>query len=392
MNKIIYLDNGATTKIDDAVLKAMIPYLEDEYGNASSIHKKGLTAKIALEKAREGIAKSLNAKSEEIIFTSGGTESNNFALKAIAFENRHKGNHIITTKVEHKSILNICKWLETQGFEITYLNVNEEGFINLNDLKNAINKKTILVSIIHGNNEIGTIMNLEEIGKICKEKNVLFHSDACQSYTKINIDVKKINIDLLSINAHKIHGPKGIGALYIKKGTKIKSWQHGGAHEFGLRAGTENIPAIVGFAKAVEIANKTDFKKIEKLRDKLIEELLKNPGVILNGPKKNRLCNNVNVSFKGVEGEAVGGYLDSFGICSSTGSACSSIKLEPSYVLKEIGRSNEEANGSLRLTLSKYTTYEEIDLIIKKIPEILKKLRSFSPIYKVINNVFKKSN
>lgn len=388
----IYLDNGATTKVDVEVLKEMLPYFENEYGNASSLHSLGLNAKTAIENAREVIAKSINAKAEEIIFTSGGTESNNFALKSYAFNNKDKGNHIITTKVEHKSILETCKWLEKQGFEISYLDVDKDGFVDLKTLEKAITKKTILISIIHANNEIGTINNLEIIGKICKEKNVCFHSDACQSYTKVDIDVNKMNLNLLTINAHKIHGPKGIGALYIKKGTNIKSWQNGGAHEMNFRAGTENVSGIVGFAKAVKIANKKDLEKIQKLRDKLIKGLLEIPDVKLNGPKENRLCNNVNVSFKGIEGEAIGGYLDSFGICSSTGSACSSIKLEPSYVLKAIGKTNEEANGSLRLTLSKYTTEKEIDFVLEKIPIIVKKLRSFSPIYKVVNYVLKKSS
>lgn len=388
----IYLDNGATTKIDKEVLKEMMPYFENEYGNASSLHSLGLNAKTAIENAREVIAKSINAKAEEIIFTSGGTESNNFALKSYAFNNKDKGNHIITTQVEHKSILETCKWLEKQGFEISYLGVDKDGFVDLKTLEKAITKKTILISIIHANNEIGTINNLETIGKICKEKNICFHSDACQSYTKVDIDVNKMNLNLLTINAHKIHGPKGIGALYIKKGTNIKSWQNGGAHEMNFRAGTENVSGIVGFAKAVKIANKKDLKKIQKLRDKLISGILEIPDVKLNGPKENRLCNNVNVSFKGIEGEAIGGYLDSFGICSSTGSACSSIKLEPSYVLKAIGKTNEEANGSLRLTLSKYTTEKEIDFVLEKIPIIVKKLRSFSPIYKVVNYVLKKSS
>jgi cysteine desulfurase len=392
MTKEIYLDNGATTKVDELVLKEMLLYFSEIYGNSASLHLKGIEAKDALEKARKIIAKSINAEQEEIIFTSGGTESNNFALKAIAFENKEKGNHIITTKVEHKSILETCKWLEKQGFEITYLDVDKEGFVNTKNLEKAITKKTILFSIIHGNNEIGTINDLESLGKICKANNILFHTDACQSYTKTIIDVQKMNLDLVTINAHKIHGPKGVGALYIRRGTKIKVWQHGGAHEFGLRAGTENISGIVGFAKAVAIADKKHIENMNKLRDKLINGILEIPDVSLNGPRTNRLCNNVNVSFKGIEGEAIGGYLDSFGICSSTGSACSSLKLEPSYVLKAIGKTNEQANGSLRLTLSRYTTEEEIDFVLKKLPEVVKKLRSFSPIYRVIDRVLKKSN
>jgi len=390
----IYLDNGASTKVDDDVIRVMQPYLTEYYGNSSSLHGFGIDAKNGLEKARKIIAKSINAEPEEIIFTSGGTESNNFALKAIAFENKDKGNHIITTKVEHKSILETCKWLEKQGFEITYLNVDKEGFVDLNELEKSINKKTILVSIIHGNNEIGTINDLEVIGNTCKKNNIYFHSDACQSYTKVPIDVNKMNLSLLTINAHKSHGPKGVGALYIRRNTKLKVWQHGGAHEFGLRAGTENISGIVGFAKAVEIANnKKHIENMTKLRDKLIKGILDIPDVVLNGPTGNkRLCNNVNVSFKGIEGEAVGGYLDSFGIASSTGSACSSIKLEPSYVLRAIGKTNEQANGSLRLTLSRFSTEKEVDFVLSKIPEVVKKLRSFSPIYKVVERVFKKSD
>lgn len=393
MVKEIYLDNGATTKVDSEVLKEMLPYFSEKYGNGASLHLKGIEAKDALEKARKIIAKSINAEPEEIIFTSGGTESNNFALKAIAFENKDKGNHIITTKVEHKCILESCKWLEKQGFEITYLDVDKEGFVNPDELAKAITKKTILFSCIHGNNEIGTINDLDALGNICKKNNIYFHTDACQSYTKVLIDVNKMNLDLVTINAHKIHGPKGVGALYVRRGTKIKSWQNGGQHEFNLRAGTENISGIVGFAKAVEIANKKNIEYMTKMRDKLIKGILEIPDVSLNGPIGNkRLCNNANFSFKGIEGEAIGGYLDSYGICSSTGSACSSIKLEPSYVLRAIGKTNEQANGSLRLTLSKYTTEEEIDFVLKKMPEIVKKLRSFSPIYKVIDRVFKKSN
>jgi len=384
MQKIVYLDNGATTKIDPKVLETMLPYFDEKFGNASSLHVKGIEAKNSLEEARKTIAKSINAEPEEIIFTSGGTESNNFAIKGIAFSNKDKGNHIITTKVEHKCILESCKWLETQGFEITYLNVDKDGFIKLEELEKAITKKTILVSVIHGNNEIGTINDLEAIGKICKKHNIYFHTDACQSYTKTELNVKKQNLDLVTINAHKIHGPKGVGALYVKRGTKLKAWQNGGPQEFRLRAGTENVAGIVGFAKAVEIANnKKHVEKMTKLRDKLISGILKIPDVSLNGPQGNkRLCNNANFAFKGVEGEAVSGYLDSFGICSSTGSACSSTQLEPSYVLKAIGKTNEQANGSLRLTLSRFTTEEEIDYVLEKMPIIIKKLRSFSPIYK----------
>ncbi|MFC1691136.1 cysteine desulfurase family protein [Nanoarchaeota archaeon] len=395
MTKKIYLDNGATTKLDPKVVEAMQPYLSEKYGNPSSVHSKGFEAKEALENSRAQIAKTLNADPKEIIFTSGGTESNNFALKGIAFANKTKGNHIITTKIEHPSILEICKWLETQSFEVTYLDVDKDGFVSSEELDKAITDKTILVSIIHGNNEIGTIQNIDALGEVCKKHGVLFHIDACQSYTKSEIDVSKQNIDLITLNAHKIHGPKGIGALYIRKNTKIDAWQHGGGHEFGKRGGTENIPAIVGFAEAAKIAFEDKEKKIQqitKLRNKLIDGVLKLPDAKLNGPKENRLCFNTNFSFKAIEGESVGGYLDQEGICSSTGSACSEKTLEPSHVLTAIGLSHEEGNGSLRLSLSRFTTEEEIDYTLEKLGEVVKKLRSFSPLSKEAEHVLRKTN
>ena len=379
--KQVYLDNGASTMVDPKVVKVMLPYFTKEFGNSSSTHNFGQEAKEALEESRKIIAKSIGADSEEIIFTSGGTESNNFALKAIAFENRDKGDHIITTKVEHKCILESCKWLEKQGFNVTYLDVDNEGFVNLEDLEKAITPKTILVSVIHGNNEIGTINDIQKIGEICKKGEVYFHTDACQSYTKIELNVKKQNLDLITINSHKIHGPKGVGALFIKKGTKIKAWQQGGGQEFGLRTGTENIHGIVGFAEAVKLAmNKKHVSYMIQLRDKLIEGMLKTPETRLNGANGNqRLCNNTNFSFRGVEGEAIGGYLDQKFVCSSTGSACSEKSLEPSYVLKAMGLSHEDANGSLRLTLSRFTTEEEVDYVLKVLPKIIKILRKISP-------------
>lgn len=392
--KTIYLDNGATTMIDPKVAEAMKPYFSEKYGNASSSHHLGQEAKMALEDSRNIIAKSLNAKPEEIIFTSGGTESNNIALKGIAFSNKNKGNHVITTKIEHKCVLNSCKWLETQGFKVTYLDVDKEGFVDPKELEKAMTEKTILVSIIHGNNEIGTIQDIKVLGDICKKYNVYFHIDACQSYTKTEIDVKKQNLDLITLNAHKIHGPKGVGVLYIKKGTKIDTWQHGGGHEFNLRSGTENIHGIVGFAESVKLVqNKKHIEHITKLRDRLIEGILKIPETRLNGPNGNkRLCNNANFSFKGVEGEAIGGYLDQKGICSSTGSACSEMTLEPSYVLRSIGLTHQDANGSLRLTLSRFTTEEEIDYTLKLLPDIIAKLRKMSPLGGFIQNVLKRNN
>jgi len=382
--KRVYLDNGATTMLDPNVIKVMIPYFNIKYGNASSTHSFGEEAKEALERSRAIIAKSIKANPEEIVFTSGGTESNNFALKSIAFTNKGKGDHIIISKVEHKCIMNACKWLEKQGFNITYLNVDKDGFVNPDELDKAITDETILVSIIHGNNEVGTINNLKKLGEICKKHNVYFHTDACQSYTKTELNVKKQNIDLITLNAHKIHGPKGIGALYIRKGTNIKPWQNGGAHEFDMRAGTENIHGIVGFAEAVKIAmNKKYIGYMASLRNKLIKGVLEIPEVKLNGPTGNkRLCNNANFSFKGIEGEAIGGYLNNKGIASSTGSACSAKTLEPSYVLMAIGLSPEQANSSLRLTLSRFTTEEEIDYTLKVLPEIVKSLRKISPFWK----------
>jgi len=392
--KTIYLDNGATTPMDKKVIEAMEPYFDKKFGNSSSSHHLGQEAKIAMEDSRKVIASSINAKPEEIVFTSGGTESNNFAIKGIAFANKNKGNHIITTKIEHKCVLNSCKWLETQGFKVTYLDVDKEGFVNPDDLEKAITEKTILVSVIHGNNEIGTIQDIKKLGDVCRKYNVYFHIDACQSYTKTDIDVKKQNLDLITLNAHKIHGPKGVGVLYIKKGTKIETWQHGGGHEFNMRSGTENIAGIVGFAEAVKLAsNKKHVEYMTQLRDKLIEGILKIPETKLNGAKGNqRLCNNANFSFKGVEGEAIGGYLDQKGICSSTGSACSEMSLEPSYVLQAIGLDHQEANGSLRLTLSRFTTEEEIETTLDILPDIIKKLRGMSPLGGFIKNVFKRNN
>src|SRR4030042_297037 len=333
--KEVYMDNAATTKLDPKVIKEMMPYFDVKYGNASSTHTKGREAKNAMENARKTIAKSIGAAQEEIIFTSGGTESNNFAIKSIAFNNRDKGNHIIATKIEHDCVMNTCKWLQTQGFEITYLDVDKEGFVKPEDLEKAITSKTILVSIIHGNNEIGTIQDLKALGEICKKHKVYFHTDACQSYTKTEINVKKQQIDLVTLNAHKIHGPKGDGALYIRKGTAIGTWQHGGGHERNLRSGTENIPGIIGFAEAVRQAdNKKHVRNMTLLRDKLIKGVLDNiPETQLNGPAGDkRLCNNINFYFARGEGEAIGGYLDLKGVALSTGSASPSPNLEQHHV------------------------------------------------------------
>jgi len=385
MKKQIYLDNAATTFISKEVLDEMLPYFNEKYGNASSIHSKGIEAKEALEKSRAIIAKSINAKTSEIIFTSGGTESNNFAIKGLVFSFPNK-KHIITTKIEHDSILKTCKWLEENGFRITYLDVDKEGFVSLENLEKAITKDTLLFSCIHGNNEIGTIQNLEELGNICKKYNIFFHTDACQSYTKTKIDVKKQNLDLVTLNAHKIHGPKGVGALYIKEGIKITPLLHGGGHEKELRSGTENIPGIVGFAKSSQIITKKDIEKMTKLRDYFVSEIEKRiPNTKLNGPRRNnRLCNNINISFLGVEGESIVAYLNMHGISTSTGSACSSHSLTPSHVLKAIKNNKEEIAGAVRFSISKYTTKEELDFTLKILEETIKRLRKTSPLTKFI--------
>jgi len=386
MMKQIYLDNAATTKVDSLVLKAMLPYFGEKYGNASSQHLSGQEAKRALEESRGVIAKSIGAGREEIIFTGSGTEANNLVLKGLFFSEKNKGlgkNHIITTEIEHDCVLNACKWIEKNGGKVTYLGVDSKGFINLKELENNITPNTLIVSIIHGNNEIGTIQDLEGIGKICKRKGVYFHTDACQSYTKTKLNIKKQNLDFVTLNAHKIHGPKGVGALFIRKDLKkeLTPLLHGGGHEFNIRSSTENIPGIVGFAKAVKIASGGDAKKIKKMRDKLINGILEIKNTKLNGSDGDkRLCNNINVCFNNIEGEAVGGYLDSYGISGSTGSACSSHTLESSHVLKAIGLSDLQSNTSIRLSLSKYTTEEEIDYVLEVLGKVVNKLRKMSPI------------
>jgi len=378
----VYLDNGATTMPDKRVLDSMLPFYVNKFGNASSLHQFGIEAHEALDDARKIIADKINAAPEEIIFTASGSESDNLAIKGIAYSNKEK-NHIITSLIEHPAVLETCKALEKQEFQVTYLKVDKEGFIDLNELKKTINDKTCLVSIMHANNEIGTIQDIKKIGDICKEKNVYFHTDAVQSFTKTDIDVKKMNIDLISFSGHKIHGPKGVGALYIKKGTKIKKLIHGGHHEFDLRAGTENIPGIVGFARAVELCNKEHITYMVKLRDKLINGLSKIKDTQLNGVKNDkRLCNNVNIVFRFIEGESLLLRLDMHGIAVSTGSACSNQDLKPSHVLTAIGLRSDIAHGSIRFTLSRFTTEKEIDYVLKIIPKLVEELRQFSPLKK----------
>jgi cysteine desulfurase len=379
-----YLDNGATTKLDQKVLKAMIPYYKENYGNASSIHIAGLDAKKALETARKEIASIINALPEEIIFTSGGTESDNLAILGTInkFKEQNPGEkiHIITSQIEHPAVLNTCKALEKEGIEVSYISVDDEGTVKLDELKNSIKSYTKLITIMHANNEIGTIQPIEEIAKISQEHKILFHSDAVQSFTKVKIDVKALGIDLMTFSAHKIHGPKGIGALYIKKSTPLKPLMYGGAHEFKKRPGTENVAGAIGFATAAKLVKESDIKKMTRLRNRLIKGLLKIPNSKLNGSKKHGLCNNANVGFEFIEGEGLMMHLSDKGICVSTGSACSSNSLEPSHVLSAIGLRHEIVHGTLRFTLSRYTTVKEIDYTIHAVQEVVGKLREFSPL------------
>ena len=362
---MIYLDNASSTQVAPEVIEAMQPYLDKWYGNPSTIHSLGRNAKEAIDKAREIIANKINAQPEEIIFTSGGTEANNLAVKGI------KNNDVITTTTEHQSVLNVCNSLKT----FSLVDVDEEGFVDLNKLENTITSQTTLVSVIHGNNEIGTVNDIAAIGKLCKEKDVLFHSDTCQSFLKEKIDVQKMNVDLLTINSHKVHGPKGVGALYVRKGVKLSPVLHGGGQEFNQRAGTENVAGIVGFAKAIEIWKESDNELVKGMRDVLIKELLAIKDTKLNGSKDKRLCNNINISFKNVEGESIIKHLDNHKILASTGSACTAHQIEPSHVLKAIGLPEEWALGSVRFSLSKYNTEEEIKTTVDTISEIVESLR-----------------
>lgn len=380
--KKVYLDYAATTPVDKRVVKAMLPCLAENFGNTMSLHSFGQTAKLALEQSRQQVADLINAESNEIIFTSSATESNNLALKGIALANKNKGNHIIISSIEHPCIVESAGWLKKQGFKITKLPADKYGLINPKDVENAIEGKTILVSIIHASNEIGTIEPIEEIGKICKEKGVYFHTDASQSFGKMPIDVNKMNIDLLTASSHKIYGPKGVGLLYVRDGIKIEPLLHGGGQENGLRSSTVNLAAVVGFAKAVEICKKemkAENKRLVVLRNKLIKEVLKIKNSHLNGHPEKRLENNINFSFDFVEGESLVIQLDLHGIACSTGSACSSIKLEPSHVLLATGLRPEQAHGSLRVSLGRMTTKKDIEKIIKILPKIIEKIRQISP-------------
>ena len=385
MKTRIYLDNAATTKTSQEVVDAMLPYFTENYGNASSIYEVGQRSKEAITTAREDIAKVLGAKTEEIYFTAGGSEADNWALKAAFEAYSKKGNHIITTKIEHHAILHTCEYLEKKGAEITYLDVDENGLVNLDELQKAIRPETILISIMFANNEIGTIEPIKEIGMIAKEHGVLFHTDAVQAFGQVPIDVDEMNIDMLSSSAHKINGPKGIGFLYIRKGVKIRSFVHGGAQERKRRAGTENVPGIVGYGVAAKRAAETMKERTAKereLRDYFIDRVLKEiPYVKLNGDPVKRLPNNINLSFRFVEGESLLIMLDMKGIAASSGSACTSGSLDPSHVLLAIGLPHEIAHGSLRLTLGEDTTKEDLDYTLEQLKEIIGKLRDLSPLY-----------
>ncbi len=382
---MIYMDNSATSPVKEEVFNAMVPYLKEEFGNPSTFYSLGRSAKKAVETAREHVAQLINADVKEITFTSGGTESDNMAIKGIAYKLEDKGKHIITTEIEHPAVLRTCEYLESKGFEVTYLPVQENGIIDINDLKGAIREDTILISVMHANNEIGTIQPIEEVGAIAKENGITFHVDAVQSVGKIPVDVKKANIDLLSISSHKIYGPKGVGAIFIRKGVRLETLIHGGGQENSLRSGTENVPGIVGFGKAAELAYKDLDKNIEylkEIRDNLIEQVLeKVPESYLNGDRDQRLPNNASFRFAAIEGEGLILRLDAKGINGATGSACSSKNLKASYVLSALGLEDAEIHGSLRLSLGTENTLEDVDVVSDAIAEVVGGLRQMSPLW-----------
>jgi len=383
MKKQIYFDYAATTPVDPRVVKAVQPYFFIQYGNTMSGHSLGQKAAQILENTRQLFADYINASPEEIIFTGSATESNNLALKGVMFANRSQKNHLIVSQIEHDCVLESAQWLEKQGFKVTYLTVDKNGFIDINELEKAITPQTALVSIIHGNNEVGTVQDIEAIGKLCRSKGVYFHTDAAQSFGKLPIDIKKQNIDLLTASSHKIYGPKGAALLFVRSGVRIEPILHGGGHEKGLRSSTVNLPAIVGFGKAVQILKKGGKKennRLSKLRDYLIKKVLTNiKGTHLNGDPKKRLANNINISFASVEGESLMMELDFQNIAVSTGSACSSKILMPSHVLMAMGRQPQEAHGSLRISLGRWTKKSDIDYLVTNLKKVIKKLRAISP-------------
>ena len=382
MTRLIYMDHSATTPVDPAVTEAMLPYFSEKFGNPSSLYQIGREARRAVEESRQKIADLIVAKKEEIIFTGSGTESDNLAIKGCAYKNRKKGNHIITSSIEHHAVLHTCKYLETQGFKVTYLPVSKEGLVDPADVEKATTQGTTLITVMHANNEIGAIQPIEEIGKIAKEKNITFHTDAVQTAGKISVNVDSLGVNMLSISAHKLYGPKGVGALYIRKGTLIEPLLHGGGHERNIRSSTENVPGIVGFGKAAELAREhlPEAGKTSRLRDSLIKGLLEIKESYLNGHPTKRLPDNVNARFSYIEGESMILNLDMKGVAASTGSACSSTSLEPSHVLLAIGLKHEEAHGSLRLTLGRGNTQEDVDHVVSVLPDIVNKLRMISPL------------
>ncbi|HLR20473.1 MAG TPA: cysteine desulfurase NifS [Tissierellaceae bacterium] len=388
MSRKVYLDNAATTKIKKEVLEEMLPFFTENYGNPSSIYSLGSTSKVAIEKSRDQIAKVIGADTREIFFTGSGSESDNWAIKGVAYSNKKKGNHIITSKIEHHAVLHTCESLEKEGFEVTYLDVDENGTVDLQQLKDSIRDTTILITIMYANNEIGTIQPIEEIGKIAKENDIVFHTDSIQVIGNTSINVDELNIDLLSISAHKFHGPKGVGALYIRRGVRIDNFISGGAQERNRRAGTENVPGIVGMGKAIELAyeNLEEHRnKMIELRDYAIEKIESSiDHVKLNGHRTNRLVNNANISFEYIEGESLLLSLDMKGIAASSGSACTSGSLDPSHVLMAIGLTHEIAHGSLRLSFSDFNTKEDVDYLVENLIVIVERLRKMSPLYNKI--------
>ena len=385
MEKNIYFDHAATTPVNPEVLEAMIPFFTAKFGNPSTIYSYGRESKKYVEDARDKVAKALGAQSKEIFFTGSGTEADNWAIKGTAYANRKKGNHIITTSIEHHAVLHACNYLEKEGFEVTYLPVDKDGLVDPEQVREAIKPETILISIMYANNEIGTIQSISEIGQIAKEKGILFHTDAVQAVGNIDVNVENLNVDLLSLAAHKFYGPKGVGALYIRRGTKITPFMHGGAQERGRRASTENVPGIVGLGKAIEMATvnlEENIKYVKGLRERIIDEVLSTiPYVRLNGHREKRLPGNVNFSFEFIEGESLLLSLDMVGISASSGSACTSGSLDPSHVLLAIGLPHEIAHGSLRLTLGDFNTEEEIDYVVENLVKIVDRLRQMSPLY-----------
>ena len=384
--KTTYMDYSATTYVKPEVLDAMMPFFTEKFGNPSSFYGISRETKMAVDNARAQVAKAINCDPNEVYFTGGGSEADNWAIKGIATAHMKKGNHIITTKIEHHAVLHTCEFLEKFGFEVTYLDVNEEGFVDLKQLEEAITDKTILVSIMFANNEIGTIQPIKEIGALCREKKVLFHTDAVQAVGSVPVDVKEMNIDLLSLAGHKLYGPKGIGALYIRRGVRIDNLIHGGGQERGRRAGTENIPGVVGLGKAIEIATENieeNRARLTVLRDKLIDGILERiPYARLNGPRGDkRLPGNSNISFEFIEGDSILLSLDFEGICASSGSACTSGSLDPSHVLLAIGLPHEKAHGSLRTTLGAASTEEDVEKLLNELPPIIERLRNMSPLW-----------